>query len=173
MLSFLLTLLLATPPPVVDGGIVQLKGRRLLAEVARTPKERERTLAFRQMFKAERCMFVIPEQEGAHPVRTAKFLLPFDVLWADADGTVVETQERVPPCPSGQDCPEHGGLQPSRYLVLLAAGTLRRLRVKVGDRLEWDLHFSDGSELRNGSHLHASPSRSTQGRRRLPQKAHP
>ncbi len=150
MLSLLFSLMLTVPPPATDGGIVTLKGRHLLAEVARTPVEREKALAYRQSFKAERCMFVIPSQEGPHPVRTSKFLIPFDVAWMDAEGTVVETLASVPPCRSGVDCPPHGGTKPSRYHLFLAPGTLRELKVAHGDKIHWDLHFTDGTHLLNG-----------------------
>ncbi len=150
MLSLLFSLMLMVPPPATDGGIVTLKGRHLLAEVARTPVEREKALAYRQAFKAERCMFVIPDQEGPHPVCTTKFLISFDVAWINAEGTVVETLASVPPCRSGVDCPLHGGTKPSRYHLFLATGTLRRLKIMPGDKIHWDLHFTDGTHLLNG-----------------------
>lgn len=148
MLLLTASFLLGAATP--DGGFVVVKGRRLLAEVARTPQERERGLAFRSMFKAERCMFVVCEQEQAHPVRTRKFLLPFDLVWVDAAGQVVELASRVPPCKGGQDCVAHGGKVPSRYYLFLPAGMAARTALKVGDTIRWDLHFSDGTTLRNG-----------------------
>jgi uncharacterized membrane protein (UPF0127 family) len=154
MFPLLLCLLLSAEKPVTDGGVVTIKGQRLLAEVARTPKERERALAFRSQFKSERCLFVACEQDRPHPVHTPKFLLPFDVAWIDSEGAVVEVLERIPPCKSGVDCPAHGGTKPSRYYVFLAAGMLRRLKIQPGDSVQWDLHFGDGSNLRNGPHVH-------------------
>lgn len=140
-----------------DGGIVTVKSRQLLAEVARTAKERERGLAYRSIFKSERCLFVVPEHEGLNPVRTVKFLLPFDVVWVDAQGTVVEILERVPPCKVGGECPEHGGMKASSYHLFLATGMVQRLKLQPGDKVQWDLHFSDGTNLRNGPHVHAKP----------------
>ena len=153
MLTILLSLMLAAGPAATNGGVVSIKGRRLLAEVARTEKERDLALVFRQQFKSERCMFVLSEQERPHPVRTRKFLLPFDVVWIDAEGTVIEMQERVPPCKNGKDCPEFGGTKPSRYYLYLAAGMLRKLGLKTGDKIGWDLQFTDGTSLRNGPSL--------------------
>jgi len=150
MFPLFLCMLLSTSPPVTNGGVVSIKGHRLLAEVAKTEKERDLALEFRQQFKSERCMFVLSEHERPHPVRTRKFLLPFDVVWVDAEGTVIEMKERVPPCKNGQDCPEFGGIKPSRYYLYLAAGTLRKLGLKMGDKISWDLQFTDGTSLRNG-----------------------
>jgi len=152
--SLIVSSLIARTP---DGGIITVKGRQLLAEVARTAKERELGLAYRSSFKSERCLFVVPESEGLNPIRTAKFLLPFDVVWIDAEGIVVEVKERIPPCATGSNCPEHGGTKPSRYHVFLAAGMVRRLGLRLGDKVRWDLHFSDGTNLRNGPHAHAKP----------------
>ena len=98
-------------------------------------------------------MFVVSEHERPHPVRTRKFLLPFDVVWVDAEGTVIEMQERIPPCKTGQDCPEFGGVKPSRYYVYLVAGMLKKLGLKIGDKIGWDLQFTDGTSLRNGPSL--------------------
>lgn len=153
MLSLLFSLMLTVPPPATDGGFVTLKGHPLLAEVARTPVEREKALAYRQAFKSERCMFIIPPESGLHPVQTTKFLIPFDVAWIDAEGVVVETLASVPPCRTGVDCPPHGGTKPSRYHLFLAPGTLRRLNLLPGDKIHWDLHFLDGTHLLNGAEV--------------------
>ena len=161
MLTLLLSLMLGAGPVATNGGVVSIKGHRLLAEVAKTERERDIALEFRQQFKSERCMFVLSEHERPHPVQTRKFLLPFDVAWFDAEGTVVEMQERIPPCKNGQDCPEFGGTKPSRYYVYLAAGMLRRLGLRVGDKIGWDLHFTDGTRLRNGPSLQGEDAQPT------------
>lgn len=154
MHALLLSLLATLAPVQPDGGIVTVKGHHLLAEVARTEQERSRTLAFRHLFKSERCMFVVPPQEGLHPVKTSKFLMSFDVAWLDGEGCVVEMVPAIPPCKEGKDCLEYGGKVPSRYHIFFQAGTLRRWGIQPGDRLAWDLHFQDGTNLRLGPHVH-------------------
>ena len=140
--------LFALAPHPADGGIVYIKGRQLLAEVARSAAERRRLLAFRNLFKAERCMFVVPPDAGLHPVQTAKFLLPFDVIWVDEMGTIVEAIASIPPCSAGKSCLSHGGIVVSRYHVFLQAGMIRRLGIRVGDHVGWAIHFQDGSRLK-------------------------
>ncbi len=165
MLSLLFTSCLLVTASTPDGGNVTLKGRTLLAEVVRTEKERERGLAYRSSFKSERCLFVVSENEGLNPVRTAKFLLPFDVVWVDGQGLIIEVGERLPPCKTGMDCPEHGGAQPSRYHLFLAAGMVRRLGIRLGDKDQWDLHFSDGTRLRNNPPVPANRQPAVKGKR--------
>lgn len=160
MAASLLAAWLAAPSLVLgilagpaDGGTITLKGRTLIAEVARTERERARALIFRTVFKAERCLFAIPPEAGLHPVRPSKFLLPFDVVWIDAGGLVVEILEHMPPCPEGAGCPSHGGTRLSHYHLFLAAGMVKRLALRAGDRIQWDIRFADGSRFRTGGRL--------------------
>ena len=166
MLTILLSLMLGAGPVATNGGVVSIKGHHLLAEVAKTERERDLALEFRQQFKSERCMFVLSEHERPHPVQTRKFLLPFDEAWVDAEGTVVEMQERVPPCKKGQDCPEFGGTKPSRYYVYLAAGMLRKLGLMTGDKIGCDLQLTDGTNLRNGPSLQSENAQSARRQKR-------
>ena len=68
-------------------------------------------------------------------------LISLDVVWVKEDGTVVETSENTPPCSPlrGDDCPTYGGTVPARHFVEFPAGTLRRIGLKKGDRLGWNL----------------------------------
>jgi len=43
-----------------------------------------------------------------------------------------------------------GGKVLSRHFVEFAAGAVRHLTLKTGDRIEWDLQFKDGSSLQGG-----------------------
>jgi len=169
-LALITTLAMVTAPPA-DGGMFTLKGHRVMAEVARSERERDRALSFRTMFKAERCMFMVMPTEGAHPIEMKRFHLAFDVLWLDQEGVVVELHERVPPCKDGVNCPPHGGHKDSKFVVFLQAGTIRRWAAKTGDKAEWDLHFTDGTNLLNGpdvpDHVHPNPGNLV---RRLPPK---
>jgi hypothetical protein len=158
MHAFLLSLLLAISPYQTDGGIVGAKGQRFLAEVARTDQERARGLMYRTNLAKDRCMFFVYEEDGYHPIWMGNCLIALDVVWVKADGTVVEIQENAPPLSmmfrgTEADAPQYGGKVLSRYFVEFAAGTVRRLQLKVGDRLGWELQFKDGSGLVGGAPL--------------------
>ncbi len=151
MLPFLLGVLLSQAPPT-DGGTVLLKGQRFLAEVARTDAEKARGLMYRTNLPKDRCMFFLYDTDGYHSIWMKNCLISLDVAWVDAGGRIVEIAERVPPCSPlrGDDCPNYGGKVLSRHFVEFQAGTLRRLKVKVGDRLEWDLRLTDGRRIQSG-----------------------
>ena len=152
MTPLVLSLLLATAPPgTPDGGILVAKGHKFLAEVARTPREQQKGLMYRSHLAKDRCMFFFYQEDGDHAIWMKNCLIALDVVWIKADGTVVEASENTPPCPPlmGDDCPTYGGTKPARHFVEFPAGTLRRIGLKVGDRLGWSLTL-DGQPVSGG-----------------------
>ena len=136
----------------VDGGYVVAKGKRYLAEVARTPNERARGLMYRQYLQSNRCMFFVYDQDDYHSIWMKNCLISLDVAWVSADGTIVEIVENVPPCSplQGDNCPSFGGTKLSRHFIEFAAGTFKQIGLKVGDKIGWDLKFSDGKSSKGG-----------------------
>ena len=136
----------------VDGGFVIAKGKRFMAEVARTPAEKARGLMYRQYLRQDRCMFFIYEEDSYHSIWMKNCLISLDVAWIDADGKVVEIAENVPPCSPmrGDNCPSYGGGTLSRHFVEFPVGTFKRIGLKVGDQIGWELEFSDGQFSKGG-----------------------
>lgn len=133
------------------GGTLLVKGKPLMAEVAVTEAEKTRGLMYRQALAKDRCMIFIYDQEGSRPVTTRNCLIPLDVAWVKADGTVVEVAENVAPARAADaDLPAHGGSVPSRHFIQFPAGTLRRLGLKVGGRVSWELALDNGTVLKSG-----------------------
>ncbi|MCE1228743.1 MAG: DUF192 domain-containing protein [Firmicutes bacterium] len=138
-----------------DGGVVVVKGQRFLAEVARTDNERARGLMYRTNLAKDRCMFFFYEEDGQRPIWMKNCLIALDVVWVKADGTVVEIKENVPPPPamrrgSDAELPNYGGNVDSRHFIEFPVGTVRRLKLKVGDKVGWDLQFADGAKAAGG-----------------------
>ncbi|MDR2697495.1 MAG: DUF192 domain-containing protein [Holophagales bacterium] len=136
----------------VDGGFVVVKGKRFLAEVARTPAEHARGLMYRQYLKSDRCMFFVYEEDSYHSIWMKNCLISLDVAWISADGVVLEIAENVPPCSPlrGDDCPSYGGSMLSRHFVEFPAETFKRIGLKIGDKIGWDLKFSNGESSKGG-----------------------
>lgn len=154
-MRLLLITLLTLPLLAGGGGTVAFKQHSFLAEVAVTPQETSRGLMYRQSLAKDRCMFFVFGEDGYHPIYMKNCLIALDVVWIDAEGRVVETFERVPPCSPmrGEDCPTYGGTVPARYFVEFPAGTFKRLGLKKGERLGWDLILDDGRVVRGGAPL--------------------
>jgi hypothetical protein len=167
MHPFLLSCLLAINPYQTDGGVVGVKGQRFLAEIARTEQERAKGLMYRTSFAKDRCMFFVFEEDGNRPFWMGNCLIAIDMVWIKADGTVVEIKESAPPLSTmfrgtQAEAPMYGGNVPSRYVIEFAAGAVRRLNLKVGERVGWDLQFKDGTTLVGGAPI---PKESIKGKK--------
>jgi uncharacterized membrane protein (UPF0127 family) len=74
-------------------------------------------------------------------------------VWVAADGKIMEMAENVPPCSPmrGDDCPTYGGTVEARHFIEFASGTIKRIGLKKGDRLGWDLALDDGTPVAGGA----------------------
>jgi uncharacterized membrane protein (UPF0127 family) len=148
-----LAALLSLPLLAGGGGTVAFRQTSFLAEVAATEPEKSKGLMYRQSLAKDRCMFFVYGEEGNHAIWMKNCLIALDVAWVDAEGKVVETTEHVPPCSPmrGDDCPTYGGTVSSRYFIEFPAGTFKRLGLRKGDHLGWDLVLDDGRGVRGGA----------------------
>jgi uncharacterized protein len=155
MQAFLLSLLLSLAPVIPNGGIVVAKGQRFLAEVALTPQEQMRGLMYRQYLAKDRCMIFIYDEDSQHTIWMKNCLISLDVVWVKEDGTIVEIVDRVPPLSpmfKGPDseAPTYGGKVMSRHFIEFPVGTVKRLGLKVGDRIGWNIKLEDGTTIAGG-----------------------
>lgn len=142
------------------GGTVTARGQAFIAEVADTDSERARGLMYRQSLAKDRCMFFLYDEDGHHAIWMKNCLISLDVVWVKQDGTVAEVAEHVPPASpmlSEGSIPTYGGAVPARYFVEFAAGTVRRIGLKVGDRIGWDLRLDSGAQVKGGAAPAAKP----------------
>ncbi len=156
MQAILLSLLLSLAPVLPNGGIVAAKGQRFLAEVASTPPEQMRGLMYRQALAKDRCMIFLYNEDDHHAIWMKNCLIALDVVWVKEDGTLVEIVEKAPPLSplfQGPDneAPTYGGKVLSRHFVEFPAGTVRRLGLKLGDRIGWEIKLADGSAMIGGA----------------------
>lgn len=144
--------LLSLPLLAGGGGTVVYKQTSFMSEVASTEQEKMKGLMYRQSLAKDRCMFFVYGEDGNHGIWMKNCLIALDVAWVDAEGHVVETSEHTPPCSPmrGEDCPTYGGSVPARHFIEFPAGTFKRLGLKKGDRLGWELTLDDGRVVRGG-----------------------
>ncbi len=149
--------LLSLPLLAGGGGTVHFRNQAFTAEVASEPREQELGLMHRSHLAKGRCMIFLYGRDGYHTIWMRNCLISLDVAWVDAQGVVVEVAENVPPCPKAQSklepspCPTYGGTVPARNFIEFAAGTFKRLKLKKGDALRWDVTLDDGTRLKGGA----------------------
>ena len=106
-------------------------------------------------------MVFVFNEDGFRRIIMKNCRIPLDVVWLSAEGQVVDLAEKVPPCPpkSGDACPAHGGMVQARHFVEFPAGTIRRIGLKTGDRIGWDLLLDDGTPIVGGARVPAEKAR--------------
>ena len=155
MHAALLSLLLSIVSLLPNGGAVSVKGHRFTAEAAVTSQEQMQGLMYRSSLAKDHCMIFLYGRDGQRPIWMKNCLISLDVVWVKEDGTIVEIAEKVPPLSplfQGPDseAPIYGGTVPSRHFVEFPVGTVRRLKLKVGDRIGWAIKLTDGTSERGG-----------------------
>lgn len=149
------------------GGTVAAKGHRFMAEVAATQREQQKGLMYRTNLAKDRCMIFVYGEDGPHGIWMKNCLISLDVVWISAEGKIVEMVENVPPCSPlrGDDCPTYGGTVDARHFIEFAHGTIKRIGLKKGDRIGWDLKLDDGTPLVGGAPI-PNEKRAAKGKRK-------
>lgn len=155
MHAFLLNLLLSIVPLLPGGGTVAVKGQHFVAEAAVTPQEQMQGLMYRASLPKDHCMIFLYDSDDQRPIWMKNCLISLDVVWVKEDGAIVEIVEKAPPLSplfKGPDstAPTYGGKVPSRHFVEFPVGTVRRLGLKLGDRIGWAVKLADGTAERGG-----------------------
>ena len=100
-------------------------------EVARTEAERARGLMHRPSMPERAGMIFLFDRPGIYPFWMKNTLIPLDMFWTDASGTIVWIAEWVPPC-KADPCPEYPPRAVAQYVIETNAGFAKRHGVKVG-----------------------------------------
>ena len=116
-------------------------GTAIETEVADTPEKLFIGLAFRESLPPDTGMLYIFETSDRHKVRTKGFLIPVDVIWADASRHVVHLVERAEPC-AADPCPAYGPPpEDARYVIETEAGFIKREKLSTGVELKFTLRL--------------------------------
>ncbi len=114
---------------------IELGGEVFRVELAFTQKSRERGLMFRRELASDAGMLFIYSREQYCSFWMKNTLIDLDILFIRADGTVVNTAAMKAPQP-GQRPGSYPSKGAVKYCLELNAGTVERLGIKAGDRVE-------------------------------------
>jgi uncharacterized protein len=107
-------------------------GVQVQAEIVDTPETIQRGLMFRKSLGPNEGMLFVFEQAGFYPFWMKNTLIPLDILFIRADGTVVRISNAVPmsldPLPAGE---------PIAAVLEIRGGRAAELGIKEGDVVSW------------------------------------
>ena len=112
--------------------IVSATGRHeFTIEVAETPEQMEQGLMFRRTLAPNAGMLFDYKQPTVATMWMRNTLIPLDMLFADAQGRIVNIHERAVP----QSDDVIAAAAPVRAVIELNGGTAARLGIKPGDEI--------------------------------------
>lgn len=114
---------------------VELSGQRFEVELADDFEERARGLMYRESMPADHGMLFVHEAEAPLAYWMKNTKIPLDILYFDANRTLVSIQRGVPTCAAGDRCPNYPSRGPAKYVLELNAGRSDALGLKRGDAI--------------------------------------
>jgi uncharacterized membrane protein (UPF0127 family) len=112
-------------------------GQKIRAEVVVTPENMMNGLKYRDSLAPDRGMLFIHGQMGTWLYWMYEVRIPLDLIWMDAQGVIVEMFPDAKPCPGPKEkCLAYGGHQPSIHVLEMAAGSIARYKLAVGQKVE-------------------------------------
>ena len=110
---------------------IQLSGKVIQAEIARTPQEREKGLMFRTALGENEGMLFIFPKESIRSFWMKNTLIPLDVGYFDAQGFFIEAKTMLPD--DGEKT--HVSSEPALYALEMNAGWFKKNNIRKYDRL--------------------------------------
>ncbi len=109
-------------------------GTTLVLEVARSTAERARGLMGRAEVPPGTGMIFFFERPGRHSFWMLQCLVELDLVWLDAQGTVVDVEVAAPPC-AAEPCPSYFPDGAASVVIEVAAHEAARLGLVPGARV--------------------------------------
>jgi hypothetical protein len=114
-------------------------GKVIRAELALAAADRQRGLMYRTVLAPDEGMLFFFPEFGYYPFWMYHTLIPLDIIWMDANRSIVFISADTPPCRSEkvEDCRNYGGEQRAQYVLELAGGAAAKNGLKPGDKLRF------------------------------------
>jgi len=104
-------------------------------ELAGTDEERKYGLMWRERLDVDHGMLFVYPADGVYSFWMKNTLIPLDIIWLAADGTVVYISENAEPCTSDY-CPSINPNKKARYVLEINGGEAERIGLSEGDRMD-------------------------------------
>jgi uncharacterized membrane protein (UPF0127 family) len=116
--------------------VITPEGESILIELAVTREEQVQGLMFREHLDENAGMLFVFEEERGLAFWMKNTLIPLDVLYLDANGTIVDIHTMQPCPPETLDCPNYPSQDEAQYALEINAGRAEELGLEIGETLE-------------------------------------
>ncbi len=113
-------------------------GQEIRAQVMMRPEDMMRGMMFQDSLAADRGMLFIHGAPGNYPYYMYQVRIPLDILWMDANKTIVEISANTPPCKTkASECPRYGGTKEALFVLEMAGGMAEKYKLRAGQTLDF------------------------------------
>ena len=118
---------------------VIVNGAVLVADIAATDEQMTRGLSVKDSLDENEAMLFVFDEEAEHTFVMKNMKFPIDIIWIDADKTVVHIEHNLQPCSSALFCPTYKPNDDSLYVLETIAGFAERHDIVKGTMVEFEL----------------------------------
>ena len=118
---------------------VVVNGVVLVADIAATYEQMTRGLSVKDSLDENEAMLFVFDEEAEHTFHMKNMKFPIDIIWIDADKTVVHIEHNLQPCSSGLFCPTYKPIGDSLYVLETVGGFAQKHDIVKGTMVEFQL----------------------------------
>lgn len=117
--------------------MVVIGNNSIQAEVVDTPEARSKGLGDRSSISDDEGMLFVFSEDKEWAIWMKGMKFPIDIIWLDGSKKVVHLAENIQP--DAEPYVEYKPPQPARYVLELQAGKIKRAKIRIGTRADFDL----------------------------------
>src|SRR3712207_3429539 len=118
---------------------VFVNGVVLVADIAATAEQMTMGLSVKGSLNENEAMLFVFKEEAEHTIWMKNMKFPIDIIWIDADKTVVHIEHNLQPCSSGLFCPTYKPIGNSLYVLETVGGFAQKHDIVRGTTIEFQL----------------------------------
>lgn len=130
---------ISAPPDRYLKAEVTVNNFKLIADLALTQDQQTKGLAVKNTMNESQGMLFVFEHPSLESFWMKDMKFPIDIIWMDANRSVVYVAPQLEPCPAIGDCPAYVPTKESMYVLETKAGFSHRHDVKLGTQMNFHL----------------------------------
>jgi uncharacterized membrane protein (UPF0127 family) len=119
--------------------VVSVNDFKLIADLALTQDQQTKGLAIKNHINESEGMLFVFQHPSIQSFWMKDMKFPIDIIWLDANRSVVYIAPNLQPCPSQGNCPGYVPNKDSLYVLEVTAGFSHRHDVTVGTKTNFQL----------------------------------
>jgi uncharacterized protein len=118
---------------------VSVNGQVLIADIAATDEQIVKGLSVKNTLAENEAMLFVYDNEAQYTFWMKNMKFPIDIIWIDADKTVVHIEHNLQPCSSDLLCPTYKPVDDSLYVLETVAGFAEKHDIAKGTAVHFEL----------------------------------